>query len=467
MLETRDPVAVQNWNDSAGCAPVPVVYPRTVDDLEAIVKDKDKYPSPVRAGGELHSLNPCFTTDGTLVMMKHFKEIGEPADGTITVGAGVTMIELRDKLRNHGPHGLQIEVVPEIGNATAGSVACCGTKDASLGASGLAQISSTVVAVEMVDATGTRRRVDENTTASPTLAEVRSSYGLLGLLYSVTFSTHELQKISYRYTWLTLSPLPPIEKVLGGADGFLGFLLPYRGGLLVERRKILDSDTKIRRRDRGMLWWRNFIWEKGSTFFTRFAPSYNLGFWISDWSIRAAFAGLAGLAFVGFEGISHFRAHRTDAMINFKHDRPYYFDFAFWAVPASKWNVVIPEYLKFCEGFKARTGYRPALPTEVYFIRKDNHSLLSFSPKEDIFTLDMVDCRPRRHFDGSRWCEMNQEFNHFVVRHGGRPLFNQTKELSRAIVWKALGGDWERFCEIRAREDPDGRFLNDFFRALV
>jgi hypothetical protein len=463
MLETRDPVAVQNWNDSAGCAPVPVVYPQTIDDLEAIVKDKDKYPSPVRAGGELHSLNPCFTTDGTLVMMKHFKEIGEPAHDTITVGAGVTMIELRDKLRSHRPHALQIEVVPEIGNATAGSVACCGTKDASLGDCGLAQISSTVVAVEMVDATGTRRRVDKHTTASPTLAEVLSSYGLLGILYSVTFSTRELQKISYHYTWFKLSPLPPIEKVLGRADGFLGFLLPYQGVLVVERRKILDSDTRIRRRDRHGLCLRNWIWEKGSTLATRLAP-YNFGFWISDWAIKVVFAGLA---VVDFKGISHLRAHRTDAMINFKHDRSYYFDFAFWAVPASKWNVVIPEYLKFCEGFKARTGYRPALPTEVYFIRKDNHSLLSFSPKEDIFTLDMVDCRPRPHFAESRWREMNQEFNHFIVRHGGRPLFNQTKELSRGIVRKALGGDWDRFCDIRAKQDPDGRFLNDFFRALV
>jgi hypothetical protein len=33
---------------------------------------------------------------------------------------------------------------------------------------------------------------------------------------------------------------------------------------------------------------------------------------------------------------------------------------------------------------------RPRQRTEVYFIRKDNSSLLSFSLNEDIFTLDMV-----------------------------------------------------------------------------
>jgi hypothetical protein len=42
----------------------------------------------------------------------------------------VELIQIRDALR---PHGMELEVSPEIGNATAGSVACCGTKDASLG----------------------------------------------------------------------------------------------------------------------------------------------------------------------------------------------------------------------------------------------------------------------------------------------------------------------------------------------
>jgi hypothetical protein len=39
---------------------------------------------------------------------------------TVTVGAAVEMIKIRDALR---PHHMQLEVSPEIGNATAGSVA--------------------------------------------------------------------------------------------------------------------------------------------------------------------------------------------------------------------------------------------------------------------------------------------------------------------------------------------------------
>src|SRR5882724_9009496 len=36
------------------------------------------YPSPLRAVGEIHSLNECFTTTGTMILMMHFDDIGEP-----------------------------------------------------------------------------------------------------------------------------------------------------------------------------------------------------------------------------------------------------------------------------------------------------------------------------------------------------------------------------------------------------
>ena len=76
--------------------------PTSVEDLQRIVADHDNYPSPVRAVGSLHSLNASFVTEGTLVLMEKFKHIDVHIDGTVTVGAGVTMLELRDALRAHG-----------------------------------------------------------------------------------------------------------------------------------------------------------------------------------------------------------------------------------------------------------------------------------------------------------------------------------------------------------------------------
>src|SRR5262245_6445735 len=231
---------IRNWNDSARCNPARIAIPTNVEDLRRIVADPDHYPSPVRAIGSLHSLNASFTTDGTLVLMEKFKHIRVRTDGKVTVGAGVTMLELRDALR---PHGAQIEVTPEIGNATAGSVACCGTKDSALGPSGLGQVSSTVTAVGLVDAVGgvSEIRLDDD---PDHLRLIRSSYGLCGIVYEVTFSYEALKKIRYDFAWFSLDRLPTLPEMLGPADGFLAFLLPYYRGLLVERRTLVPRSEE-------------------------------------------------------------------------------------------------------------------------------------------------------------------------------------------------------------------------------
>jgi FAD binding domain/D-arabinono-1,4-lactone oxidase len=459
-------MTISNWNGSACCTPAEIVAPRNVDELVDVVKNTYLYPSPLRAVGELHSLNECFTTTGTIVLMHHFNEIGDPVDGRVTVGAGVRMIDLMRKLKQT-PWRLQLEVVPEIGNATAGSVACCGTKDSSLGPSGLGQISSTVVGVKMIDPRGQLVSVTE--AADPKgLREVRSSYGLFGVVYAVTFALRSLTKVTYRYVSLKLDPLPTFKNVLGDADGFLGFLLPYRREIIVERRSMVAENAPIGWTDRLGLRLRTKAWKTGArvglfniplTGLPALFSSYLLRWWIgvTDLGLRKFFLWIVG----------KYTTYRVDAMIDFDRSRASYFDFTFWAFPVSRWGTVVPAYLRFCESFQRRTGFRPALPTEVYFIRQDNHGLLSFSPNEDIFTLDMVNSTPRTSEDEVSWRWMNREYNDFAATHGGRPLLNQTKELSRSVVHRSLGADWQTFAATRLLADKDGRFLNEFFKSLL
>jgi len=113
---------IRNWNGSDLSHPRVVAVPRDVDDLVAILKDRDTYPAPLRAGGSFHSMNACFETTGTQILTKAFDSLKvDLGAGTVTVGAGVTLLQIRNALR---PLGVQLEVTPEIGNATAGSVCC-------------------------------------------------------------------------------------------------------------------------------------------------------------------------------------------------------------------------------------------------------------------------------------------------------------------------------------------------------
>lgn len=162
--------------------------------------------------------------------------------------------------------------------------------------------------------------------------------------------------------------------------------------------------------------------------------------------------------------LGRFQSYRADAMIDFKPRPSSYFDFTFWAFPVRTWPTAVPAYLEFCERFKRETGFRPALPTEVYFIRKDNSSVLSFSLDEDIFTLDLVNWSDE---EPAQWREMNRAFNQFAAQHGARPLLNQTKELLPDVAKSVWTPGWHRLAAERRARDPQERFLTPFFRGLL
>jgi FAD binding domain/D-arabinono-1,4-lactone oxidase len=441
----------RNWNGSASSSPRAVAVPKDVGELVAVVRDTEAYPSPVRAGGSFHSLNACFATTGTQVLLRNFDQVHVDTSAmTVTVGAAVTMVRIRDVLR---PHGLETEVSPEIGNATAGSVACCGTKDASIG-TGLAQVSSTVIGVRFVDAQGQIQSVTEEDEPER-MREFRSSYGLLGLVFEVTFRIRHAVMLRYDYASFPLHPVPTREQLLGGADGMLGLVQPYAKRIIVERRWLVgDGRQRISRFSSIKRGIRDKLWETGTSSLPTLLP-FNVVFDVLDHGVWLVLRGL-GL-------LGGFRARRYDSTIKFASKRWHYFDFTFWALPVSRWAEFIPAYLRFCEDYKRETGFRVSLISEAYLMAADEHSLLSPTAGEAAFTMDVTDTRMK----DPRWIEFNRRFNPFIAEFGGRPLLNQTKELTADVVRHTLGGSWDRFLAIRKQEDPDGRFLSDYFRELA
>jgi FAD/FMN-containing dehydrogenase len=441
-----------NWNGSASSHPAAVASPRNLDELIGVVKDRDRWPSPVRAAGSFHSLNACFATTGTQVLLDSFKDIRVDLESmTVTVGASVTMVRIAAALR---PHGMQTEVQPEIGNATAGSVACCGTKDASIGPTGLAQVGSTVIAVKLVNPRGEVEEVSEDTDPER-MRVIRSSYGLLGVVFEVTFRIQPAVMLRYDYAVFPLTPPPTREQLLGGADGMLGLVLPYARRMLVERRWVAGAGTRhISRFSRMKRYSRDKLWEIASSFFPTLVPR-NWAFGVMD---RGFIITLRGLSRLG-----GFTARRADSTVDFKFKRRHYFDFTFWTIPVRRWAEFIPVYLRFCDDFKRETGFRASLISEAYLMGQDDRSLLSPTANEAAFTMDVTDTR----MSDPRWEEFHRRLNPLVARFGGRPLLNQTKHLTREVVYETLGSDWERFLKIRETEDPDGRFLSDYFKDLM
>ena len=69
------PNSITNYDGSITTTPRQLIYPETVEEIQAVMRDTATYPSPVRGMGSYHSLTPCASTDGTVVNMKHMTKV--------------------------------------------------------------------------------------------------------------------------------------------------------------------------------------------------------------------------------------------------------------------------------------------------------------------------------------------------------------------------------------------------------
>src|ERR1035437_7979339 len=151
-------------------------------DVIAILKDPVKYPSPVRAIGSNHSTAPCGVVEGgTLIMMSKMNKIKQITADTVTAQGGAIYIDVAQELQKKN---LQFYVNTEIGNLSIGSAACSGTKDGSMPGE-FGQVGSYVTEVELVLPSGEIMEIDES--QPELLRQVRSSYGLFGIVTAATF----------------------------------------------------------------------------------------------------------------------------------------------------------------------------------------------------------------------------------------------------------------------------------------
>lgn len=120
---------ITNYDGGIVASPQQLVYAETVEQIQAILKDRERFPSPVRAMGSFHSLTPCPSSSGTIINMSRMNRILEInlQEMTITAQAGLQLIDASRALR---AAKLQFITNIEIGNITLGSAACCHTKDA-------------------------------------------------------------------------------------------------------------------------------------------------------------------------------------------------------------------------------------------------------------------------------------------------------------------------------------------------
>jgi FAD/FMN-containing dehydrogenase len=443
---------VNNWFGNVISHPQVVVDANSVDDIVSILKDPVKYPSPVRAVGSNHSTTECGVADGgTLIRMKMNRILNVGTD-SVTVEAGAIYIDIADALRTHN---LQFYVNTEIGNLSAGSAACAGTKDSSFDGE-YGQVGSYVTGVKMVLPSGELLVV---TDAQPDLMQkVRASYGTFGIIYEVTFKVRAMTPMAVHHKTFSIddfiTALPDLKQ-LGYAMMF--YIFPFDGLITVEFRKYNPAATGEPNHQ---------VWQLRNYFWSKVAPklAHDTEQNISAPEIRY---GLIDK----YNAINRFNLETVIVSDNtlapdqtIRYPQPSddsRYTFSLFAFPEAVYPDVLKAYFQFSKDYYQQKGYRSNMLSVGYRIAADRQSLFSYSYDGTVMTVDPVSTA------NPGWNDFLGAYNQFCSDRGGTPLFNQTPQLTRPIVVKAFGDRLQVLENTRRQYDPTGRLLNAYFRDLL
>jgi len=456
-----------------------IARPRSEEELRAILTDHRRFPTPVRPMGSRHSMTPCIAAQavsepgrperwGTLVDMtaiatlRSERAAREPPEWlrverrgnetTVTVPAGRTFIDVSRELQRKD---LQLRVITELGPLTMGAAACGATKESSFpGEPG--QVCTDVVGMRLIRPDGEPQDLKEG---DPDFEALRCSYGLFGIVTEVTFRVEKLQDISIRHEKIEVEDFEARSRTwLADGNAVFLYMFPYVGDIVAELRKKPavggERDTRSFR-----LGVRNFFWKKGLHDVAQAVEQ------LPSRHLKAALGNVLTKLFLApffTDVLALHRVSPVDQIVDFdKEDKEHRFTFSMWAFPEDEFPAILREYFEFCNGPRAGR-FRTSLPHVSYHIAKDQSSLLSYSHKGPVWTLD-----PIASGQEPGWREFLEEFNEFCSVRGGAPLLNQTPLLAREHLKRAFEDRLTRFEETRRRFDPENRMLNDYFAGLL
>jgi FAD/FMN-containing dehydrogenase len=435
--------------------PQVIVEPETIDEIVDIMRDRERFPSPVRAIGSNHSTTPCGTVEGgTLVRMGKMNRILDIAPDSVTAEAGALYIDVAHAVRRHG---LQLHVNLEIGNISIGAAACCETKDATFPGE-YGAVCAYAKHIRLVTANGDVLEIGEDD--PELLRAARSSYGLLGIVCEATFALKPLQAMSVEHRAYSLDQFESVLPSLYERDASMMFyIFPFLDSILVESRAY-HGELAARRPNRA-------VWRMRNSFWRDIHPivSHAAAHWVRP--RRAGYAVLDAWDRVVLAVAPAFLRSKTtnasDQQVRFPPKAPWWaYTFSIWTFPEETFVSAMRDYFLWIREYSRRTGFRPNMPHVGYWIAQDRGSLFSYAHDGQMMSLD-----PIATGGGPEWLAFLDEYNEFCSAHGAFPLFNQTPLLRPEHVRKAYGSRIDEFEGHRRRLDPDDRLLSAHFRTLL
>jgi L-gulonolactone oxidase len=419
----------RNWAGDESCRPTAIERPGSVEEIVAALERVADAGERLRVAGSGHSFSDVACSDGRLMTLERMGRVldVDRDGGRVRVEGGITLNALNAALASHG---LALENLGDVDAQTiAGAIA---TATHGTGAR-LRNISAQVESIELVLADGTTTTVAASDADADPYLSARVAVGSLGVVSAVTL------RCVPSFTLHGVDAQAPLEETLdrfeelGAAnDHFEFYVFPHTDRALTRTNNRVDSPPRPRSTRRE---WVEDVLVTNHAFHAfclagRAAPPLIP-------RINRVVTRVAG---------SNEVIDRSDRI--FATRRLVRFTEMEYAVPRELTATAVRRVLALIE----ERGFRIPFPIEVRTVAQD-----------DAF-LSPVQGRPSGYvavhmFKGMEWRPYFRAVEQIMDELGGRPHWGK-RHFQTAATLRPRYPDWDRFQAVRARLDPDGRFVN-------
>ncbi|MGI9290099.1 MAG: FAD-binding protein [Gammaproteobacteria bacterium] len=421
--------------------------PKSAEEIAEILKDRERYPSPVRPFGSGSAVTRCAQTPhGTRLDLSLLDRVLSMTSDSVTVQAGIRIRDLAEYLADEG---MELFCGCLDLNRTVGGAVSSATLGGSIPGDG-SQFASAVEQIVLINGLGNKVLVTQKMPDLLTLT--RMSYGLLGVVYSVQLRIRPIQAHTIRTSKLKFDEFAQIIPLLMKSTASVkATLMPFRNKVFVELRHLDEGGQKT-----SALPWKLRDWTANKALpmvvksVNKAVPVKKLRDPLIDGFTEATHILNNTLTISGSNA-----AEQTGRFKLLKVNQP--MSQSTWFFPVRNVPALIEAYHKFSLGHYKKAKYRCDLPAEMWRVDLDQYALLSPSFNESMYALNL------RTADMKGWDNYLLEFFDLAKHFEGVPVFNKTRGLSPGYAAEVYGERLIRFCNIRSRLDPQDRLLNQYF----
>jgi L-gulono-1,4-lactone dehydrogenase len=419
-----------NWTGDESCTPAAVERPGSIEECSAAVERAARAGQRVRVVGAGHSFSDIVRTDGRLLALGRMARVldVDRSSGRVRVQAGITIRALSGRLAEEG---LAMENLGDIDvQSIAGAIS---TATHGTGAK-LRNISAQVAELTLVLANGSTLECSHE--RDPEIFRAaRVGLGALGVIAEVTL------RCVPAFTLRGVEDPAPLrdtlerfEELALGNEHFEFFVFPHADTALTRTNNRTDEPPRPRGRASAYandVLLTNHVFElfcRAGRRFPRRIPQIN-----------RLVTRLAG---------SSRRVDRSEEI--FASPRLVRFTEMEYALPREHTPQAVRRVMEMIE----ERGFAVPFPIEVRTVASDDAFLSTAAGRESGFVAVHM-------YRGMEWEPYFRAVEAIMDELSGRPHWGK-RHFQTAATLRSRYPDWDRFQAVRARLDPEGRFVNDW-----